>query len=180
MEALKPDELAKIKEIAKAVREHRVAGALLRGGRSEEAVTWTDEVTGLACKGRLDYIRPDVVIDLKTTRDPSPSRFEKSAHSYGYAAQLAFYHDGAVQRRLIDGKTRPYVIAVQSNGAPDVACFQLKQETLDAGRALYRSLLRKLVQCTEANYWPGVAPELQQLGVPPWAENQVLNEEEEF
>ena len=52
-----------------AIREHRTARELLRGGVREEALTWTDAATGLLCKGRLDYLRPDLVIDLKSSRD---------------------------------------------------------------------------------------------------------------
>ena len=178
-EALTPAKAEEIKRIANAVLSHRVAGPLLRGGRCEESLTWTDETTGLACKGRLDYIRPDVILDLKTTRSPAPMAFERATCSYGYDGQVAFYHDGAVRLRLIDGKKLPYIIAAQSSEPYDVAVYQIKPETLDSGRALYRSLMRRLLECIEADYWPGVAPELQQLGLPPWASNRVLEQESE-
>lgn len=180
VEALKSPEVALVKAMAEKVHSDRNAGPLLKGGRREEAVTWVDEVTGLACKGRLDYIRPDLVVDLKTTVDPTPRKFERAAFDYGYAAQLAFYHDGAIAARLIDGRQRPYIIAVKKSGAHDVVTFQLKQETLELGRAVYRALLRRLVECTAANWWPGVAPEVQQLGVPPWASaDQLFTTEEQ-
>ncbi len=169
VQSLKSDEMERVLAIAEAVRQHRVAGPLLRGGRCEEIVTWTDEETGLACKGRLDYIRPDCVIDLKTTRDPAPKRFERDAADYGYAGQLAYYHDGATRNRLIDGRERPFIVALQGDEPFDVAVFQLEPETLDYGRALYGSLLQRLLACTESGYWPGVAPELQPLGISAWA-----------
>jgi hypothetical protein len=97
---------------------------------------------------------------------PGAAQVRARAADYGYAAQLAFYHDGAVQNRLIDGSQRPYIIAPQKSEPYDVVVFQLKPETLEAGRAIYRALLQRLVECTEANYWPGVAPELQELGLP--------------
>ena len=169
VQSLKPHEMSRAQEIARAVRGHRIAGQLLRGGRAEEVVTWNDAVTGLACKGRLDYLRPDFVTDLKTARDPSPQAFAKVASGLGYLAQVAFYHDGATAARLIDGKQRPYIIAVESNEPFDVACFQLTDDALLYGREFYRSLLRRLLECTEANYWPGVAPDLQELGISPYA-----------
>lgn len=180
-DALKPEEMERVLAVAQAVRNHRVAGPLLRGGRAEEILTWDDEVTGLACKGRLDYIRPDCVIDLKTTRDPAPRKFERASGDYCYAAQAAFYHDGAVRNHLIDGKERPFIIAPQNDEPFDVAVFQLKPETLEYGRALYRSWLARLLECTEAAYWPGVAPELQELGISPWAaEPYTVAPNEEF
>lgn len=181
VQSLKPDELEHVRHVAAAVRWDRVAGPLVRGGRFEEVVTWFDAATGLPCKGRVDYIRPEVVIDLKSTRDPRPQKFERAAADYGYPGQLAFYHDGAVAAKLIDGRARPYIIAPQSGEPYDVAVFQLKEETLEYGRLLYRSLLHRLLECTEAGFWPGVAPDLQELGISPWApEPLAVNMEEDF
>jgi hypothetical protein len=179
VESLKSHELARVKAIAKSVMDHRVAKELLKGGRREEPQTWVDEATGLACKGRFDYVRPEFVLDLKSSHNPAPARFERDALAYGYGGQVAFYHDGATRLRLIDGRTRPFIIAVQSKAPFHVVAFQLEPETLEAGRALYRSLLRRLIECTEANYWPGLAPELQPLRLPPWAEGQLLSQEDE-
>jgi hypothetical protein len=181
VESLKPDELKGVRAIAAAVLSHRIAERILRGGRREEIVTWTDPETGLACKGRPDYLRPDFLIDLKSTRDPVPYKFVKSAISYGYVAQVAFYHDGTEHARLRKGGDPPYIIAAQKAEPYDVAVFQLDDEALDVGRAIYRRLLRRLVECTESNYWPGCAPDLQPLRVPSWAVDQAMaNEEEDF
>lgn len=183
-ESLKPKEMKRVRAVAAAVLGDRVAGPLLEGGRREEALTWTDEATGLLCKGRLDYIRPDFLIDLKTTRDCSPLKFTRAATDYGYAAQVAFYHDGAVAKKLIDGRQRPYIIAPKHVDDHDVATYQLDSAALLTGRFIYRSLLQRLVQCTEAGYWPGVAPELQTLTLPPWAADrfvlQVDDDREDF
>lgn len=180
VESLKPDELARVEACALAVSRHRVASGLLRGGRTEESMTWQDPVTGLMLKGRMDYIRPDAVIDLKSTRDPSPWHFSRDAAKYHLHAQLAMYHDGATVIGKIDGKTLPFIVAVDSSEPHDVACFQLSQATVDAGRALYRSWLRRLIQSVEADFWPGVAPDLETLELPPWMDGQSISTEDEF
>lgn len=164
-------------EATAAIRGHRVASGLLRGGVVEEALTWTDPDTGLACKGRLDYLRPDRVIDLKSSRDPSPSKFERDAVNYGYAAQVAFYHEGAVAARRVSGGERPCVIAVRTKDDFDVAAFRLTQTAFDTGRAICRNLLHRLAECIEADYWPGVAPEMRDLDLPPWAVTEIINSE---
>jgi hypothetical protein len=168
-EAMTPHEMKCIRAMATAVLDDRTAGPLVRGGRREEVVTWTDEVTGLACKGRLDYIRPECFLELKTARDCEPRKFERAAFEYGYVAQTAFYHDGGIAARLIDGRELPIVVAVGKTAPHHVVTFRLKQETLEAGRAQYRKLLQRLVECTEAKVWPGIAPGMQELGLPPWA-----------
>lgn len=175
-EAISPAQHATCVATSEAIREHRIARDLLRGGLAEESVTWTDRDTGLACKGRLDYLRPDLIIDLKSARDPSPSRFERDAAGYGYASQVAFYHDGAVAAKRCTGASLPHIIAVRVKDDFDVACFRLSREAYETGRAIYRSLLQRLSECIAADYWPGVAPELRTLELPPWAVTETINE----
>lgn len=167
--ALTPHEVKRIRACAAAIMEHKIAGALFKNGRREEALTWTDAATGLACKGRLDFIRPDFLVDLKTARDPAPGHFVRAASNYGYLAQVALYHDGAIAERRLDGRERPYIVAAKSGDDHDVVAFQVTAAALEYGRAFYRGLLQRLLQCTEANFWPGVAPELQELGISPYA-----------
>ncbi len=177
VEAILPGDMWRARQLAKAVYDNRDARELLKGGRREEPRTWIDPVTGLVCKGRFDYIRPDFLLELKSAHDPTPKRFERDALSFGYAGQTAFYHDGATTLRLIDGRVRPFIIAAQSVEPFHVVVFQLTAETLEHGRALHRSLQRRLIECTEADYWPGIAPGVQQLGLPPWVEGMKLEQE---
>jgi hypothetical protein len=180
---LSPEELAEVRAMADAVigpkNGHRRARALLRGGRREEAVTWVDPITSLSCKGRLDYLRPDLVIDLKSSRRPQPTRFPRDAFDYGYVAQLAWYHDGAIAARLIDGRELPYIIAVENTAPYDVAVYRLTAETLAVGRSIYQRLMRRLVECIESDHWPGCAPDVVPLTLPQYAINQTLAAEHE-
>jgi hypothetical protein len=180
--SLKPDELARVTNCVAAIRRHRVANRLVSACRAEEVLTWRDPETGLACKGKLDGISPTYVADLKSARDVRPMKFERASAEYLYHGQVAWYHDGATLAGKIDGKVPPYIIAAQSDEPYDVAVFQLDGETLDVGRGLYRSLLRRLVQCIEADFWPGVAPDLETLTLPPWAIERPLDQlsEEDF
>lgn len=162
-----------------AVSGHRGARNLLRGGLAEESLTWTDSDTGLTCKGRLDYLRPDLVVDLKSSRDPSPDKLERDAVNYGYAAQVAMYNDGARAAKRLTGDRRPCIIAVRAKDDFDVAAFELSQEALEVGRGIYRNLLHRLAECIAADYWPGVAPELRTLNLPPWANTTPIDIESE-
>lgn len=179
--ALLPRDMWCVREMAKAITGNRVVRelGLLKGGRREEPRTWIDPITGLACKGRFDYIRPDFLLELKSAHNVTPARFERDALSFGYAGQTAFYHDGATTLRLIDGKVRPFVIAAESKDPFHVVVFQLEPETLEHGQVLYRSLMRRLVECTEADYWPGIGEELQPLRLPPYVEGRRLEQEDE-
>ena len=60
---LEIDEYELVTRCAESARAHPAVREMLRGGCAEEVVTWTDEETGLRCKGRLDYLTPTSVID---------------------------------------------------------------------------------------------------------------------
>jgi hypothetical protein len=185
VDALKPAELVRAKRMAELVRDKKrnpVSAELLRYGCREEVLRWTDPMTGLACKGRLDWLRPDLVADLKSTSAKTPRQFERQCVDYGYLGQVAFYHDGATAALRIDGNDRPYIIAVQVFEPHDVFTFQLDDEALAVGRSQYQRLLHRLDECIAADFWPGAARELLQLHVPPWAADQVmaLENEEDF
>jgi hypothetical protein len=164
---------------ASAIREHRVAGPLLYGARAEEVITWTDPETGTECKGRLDGITPRHLLDIKSTRRDSVRRFAWDVSEYLYHAQIAWYHDGAIAAGVLSpGADGPYLIAVQTSEPHDVMAFRLPLITLITGRAVYRNLLTKYLQCQAANWWPGVAPELVDLELPQSAAPQQQEEEE--
>lgn len=176
---LKPQEMADMRACAESVLSHRVASEVLRGGRHEEEIQWTDPDTGFECRGRIDSIRT-CVTDLKTGRDPSPRVFAVAASKYLYHGQIAFYHFGATAARLINGKEMPYIIAVESSPPWDVAVYRIKPEDLWAGRQLCLDLMKRLEECIATDFWPGVAPDLQYLDLPRWAPGLQQSDDEEW
>jgi len=176
----------KAQAIAKAVREHPVAGPIVTGadGRSEVTIAWTDPETGLPCKGRMDRVirrpaRADrlyTVIDLKTVGSIQERRFAYMVARNGWHCQLAHYCDGlAIAQGLgrVTGDT-PQVdamfIAVEDKPPHDVGVFILEPETtLWAGDEERRKLLTKLAECVQTNHWPGRYDAPVLLDLPAWA-----------
>lgn len=64
-------------------------------GHAEVSVFWTDEVTGVRCKGRFDYLRFRGIVDLKTFMakpDQHPiTAFLSNVQRFGYDVQAAHY-----------------------------------------------------------------------------------------
>lgn len=178
-EPLNADEMETAKAAGDAVLAHPVAARILKNCRHEEPLMWTDPDTGLECKGRVDAISPEYIVDLKSDRDPSPRKFNRHAAEMLYHGQLAMYQTGAMALRKIDGATTPYIIAVAKDPPYDVAVYQMKPEDLAAGRALVVSLMRKLEECIAADWWPGCAPDLQYLDLPPWTPGLSTGDESE-
>ena len=170
-EVLSHDDMAQILAMATAVRSHKVARELLDVIVPEKTIEWKDEETGLACKARLDMLGPDFLADVKTSRDPAPRAFARDAADHLYHGQMAFYFDGARTLGLIPKHAEPPFLIVPEKSEPyDVVVFRLHRNlTLEPGRALYRSLLRRFLECSAADWWPGIASELKILELPGWA-----------
>ena len=160
-----------IKSMAQSVRGSGFACEHLRDGAKETILEWTDEDTGIACKGRCDSVNGHLV-DVKTCNgsDFVPERFESHAIRFGYDGQMAFYADGLAAMGY-EPDHGPALIVVESEEPYDCATYILKEEFIDRGRRLYQTLLRQLKECREANHWPGICGDGElHLGIPAWAE----------
>jgi len=163
---LTADQVDTIWQYVKAVSEHEEASRLLEGTRREETVAWT--IDSLACKGRVDAIGPDKIIDLKSTR--SLEWFMRDAVKMLYHGQLAWYRDGCFFSKLIPEDSEVYIIATETAEPYDVGVFRLGPSVLRTGRELYTSLLGYWRECERSNIWLGQYAGIQPYELPPWAE----------
>lgn len=139
-----------------AVRGHGPARALLDRCRPEVTAQWVHARTGRKCVSRFDLLG-DVLVDLKTTRNPSPAKFSYDAKRLGYPLQMGFYLDAAL---ACTGRLpRVKIIAAQNVEPFDVAVFDLPDEVLIYGREQYELALDKLIECEASGVWPGIAPD---------------------
>lgn len=161
--------------IAEAVRSHPVAGPLFSGGAAEVTIQWDAVLPALGglpeqripCKGRVDYLRPDCIVDLKTTRDASPSGFGRESWTHRYHVQGAWYSDG---HEAATGRRLPYVlVAVESTLPLVVQVYRVPEPILELGRAEYRPLLERLAFCRSEDRWGGYSDGELELTLPPWA-----------
>jgi hypothetical protein len=86
-----------------------------------------------------------------------------------YHGQVAYYLDGAIAARVLPPDARAYVVAAQTVEPFDVVAFEVGLEPLERGRRFVRSLIDKYAACQSAGWWPGLAPEVIPLQLPPWA-----------
>lgn len=162
---LRADDVATVEGIGAAVRGHAAAAALLAEGRPEVTLEWTDAPTGIACKARLDWVGPQSFVDLKTTRNIEIRAFGAHAAAMLYHGQMAFYAD-ALKANGMERTCR--IIAVESEPPHDVAVFELDEDVLWAGEALYRKALRTVATCRAARLWPGRYPAPVSFVLPAW------------
>jgi hypothetical protein len=155
---------------AENVYSHGPAAKLLSGGKSEREMEWTDPESGIECRGRVDYLRPTDLVDLKSTRRETVREFTGDVARSLYHGQIAWYTDGAIAAgRLPKDAGRPYIVSVSTEAPYDVAAYQLSQASLEAGRILVRDLIGRYQRCMAADMWPGIAPDLVNLELPNWS-----------
>ena len=155
--------------MARALREHPIAGKMLTGGESELTALWTDEETGLRSKARADYHRADLrtIFDLKTATDASFDEFQRSVGKHGYHRQRVHYGDGfAALGAPIDNfvfivveKTPPYAVALYVLDAAAVARARIDVATAKT----------QLAECIRMNEFPAYSPSIQTMSLPKWA-----------
>jgi hypothetical protein len=173
---LKPDEYEKVLDVRDAIRAHKVARRLLRWGRPEVTLQWTDPETRLRLKARPDWLGAGgVLLDLKSTRDIEMRSFSRLAVRMSYIEQLAFYRLGKRACGYEDGPA--YLLAVEVEGPHDVGVFEVEADALDTGEDTVRELLQRVKDYRHFKYPPGRYPGVETLDVPPWffdAENEAI------
>jgi exodeoxyribonuclease VIII len=157
----------------RAVNNHHTAAGLLEGAKVEQSFFVTDD-QGILRKCRPDIITANGLImpDLKTTDDVSEIGFGRTIAQRRYHVQAAYYLDLLF---MLYGDAAPRhfcFIAVQKTRPYDVAVHYLTDDIIAIGRALYQRDLQRLIECRDANRWPGTDNgEIIKANLPPWAMN---------
>jgi hypothetical protein len=159
-----------------AIHQHHTAGGLLYGATTEQSFFWTDG-DGMLRKCRTDSIPADgrYVVDLKTTDDVSQAGFGRTIAQRRYHVQAAWYLDILKALYGRDAPTGWAFIAAQKKRPYDVAVHELTADQIQAGRLLYQRDRALLLECQQADYWPGVdGGQVIQVELPSWAAREAL------
>ncbi|MFJ1539353.1 PD-(D/E)XK nuclease-like domain-containing protein [Micromonospora chalcea] len=180
---LKPSEMAQVKAMGKALREHPIASALLipEGGKAEQTLVWQDAETGIACRALVDWL-PNrngnrlVIGDYKSSVSANPEDFRKAAYNYGYCMQNPWYLDGIRALGLDDDPD--FVFVVQMKTPPYlVSLIRLDEEALRIGAERNRKARRIFADCLESGVWPGFTDnEIAEVSLPSYATYQHNND----
>ena len=171
-----PHEHEQIQEMAKAIREHPLAAALLdpdRGGHPERSLFWYDAEFGIWRRARLDWMPdPDapgrfVIVDYKSCAGADRASIAKAVANYGYFMQAPWYEDGIISLGLAEDPA--FLFIFQEKEPPYlVSVVQLDYDAMRAGRAANRAAMERYRDCTEASKWPGYSDEIEVISLPPW------------
>jgi len=160
--------------IGNQARQHPELATLLTGGYAEKTVFGRDPETGVMCRIRVDYYTTvgdrRVMIDVKSTEDARPHRFQKTAYDYGYFHGAAFYSDVWAWAGMA-GEIDTYIILALERDAPyGIYLYEVGGQALERGRAAYRTHLNHYAECLAADNWPGYSTDIVPLLYPSWAQ----------
>jgi len=183
---LLPKEKAQVDAMAKAVREHPLAGPLFAPGSgiAERSIYWTDPATGVRCRVRPDWLKQlpgtTLCVDLKTIKDAAPDTISRAIRDHNYHQQDPLYIDGIEAVGLAPDGCR-FIFAFVSKIPPYlITVRELTDQDRDIGRARNERALRIYAECTGNDTWPdwtGAVTEIPQIGMPTW---DTIRQAEEF
>lgn len=162
--------------VAKAVRAHPLAGAILSEGRPEVTLRWDDPETGVPCRGRIDWLRPNAIVDVKTVGRYGGSEldpFGRQAASLDYPLSAANYVAGVA---ALTGETLPFItIAVEVDEPHFITVSQYDETDLLAGHERMREAIAEFQRRTESGQWVD-PPQIETVPVPQWYARQLVKE----
>lgn len=92
---LKPEVMNDVKRTVQAIKDHDL-GDTFTGGRAEVTILYTDKF-GIKCKCRIDYLRPDFTVDLKSFSNSQNRNIDvciaNAVVNYGYHLQAFEYFE---------------------------------------------------------------------------------------
>ena len=153
------EEFAESLAIAKAFQAHPTIAAIM-ASRAEKLFeseyglqyeTGDGQTVDLKCK--IDFVCPSgrLIIDLKTTSDPSPYAWSWSAEDFGYHRQAAIYTD-AMEAKY--GEPFKFFFGVVRSKEPyEAAVYELDAESIQRGRVEYEALIEEYIDRKAKNDW---------------------------
>lgn len=139
-------------------------------GKTEVSFFWTDQKTGISCRGRADKLidtgKKLIAVDIKTTKNAAPSAFSRSIADYGYHRQNEFYQGGLQQ---ITGRQVLFVFLAIETGSMVAACYTLAKEAKMKARVELDDAMLAISQCQANNHWPGYTTRIEEIDLPKWS-----------
>lgn len=176
---LKQDDFEQVDRMAESVLANPTARALLENGRPEVSMFATCPNTGVALRGRIDYEKPNALVDLKTTaRDASESGFQGDVYDHRYDVQFGLYE--FIWETVTGDTAPPWLWVVVEKSRPHLAeVHTLGNDEKDMGRREAREAIDRYKRCTDTGEWPSYRHSTgQPIGIiraPAWAIYQFID-----
>jgi len=162
---LKPQDFFVINEVQNNFLNNKIAVDLLSGGKPEVSACALHPKYDVLMKCRVDYLKDDAIVDLKTTNNFET--FRKNIGSNGLHLQLAWY--GNIISLIRQKKIENYYLVVIETMAPYcVYTCQVNHSAITIAQVECEELLEQYIKCDKEKSWPGPKEELINLDLEHW------------
>ena len=176
------------KRVAESVYAHPIVADLMRDVEKECSMIWTDNLTGLRCKGRTDALAKSMkhIVDFKMTSRETPYQITRAAYGFGYHLQVGHYCRGLeyLRAKLTDKVLLPatfWFVFIEEN-PPHMILLANGMDAFDErngepghgnyyqiGAEQIEQALKIVADCERANDWPGYPLDPVEMSIPRWA-----------
>ncbi len=170
---LKNDDYLRVLAMIESIKCHPLYSDLLQdeGGFAELSFFSKNEALDSICKCRPDFLIPgrNILIDIKTTVDPSPQGFRKQIANFNYHLSAAFYIDVLAKH---DIQINQYYFIVVGNQQPHITeIYQLDEVSIEEGRFKANNALLRYQQWLENKeiYQGYTDGKVYDISLPKWA-----------
>ena len=160
------EHIKQVGDIVASVKRHDLAMKLVDGAKRQVSFVWdapcpsmSGDIVKHRVKGRLDYLKPGVIADLKTTSFGSQRRVGQWAWAHAWDIQAALYNDAmddllGVEHDfyfIVVRTSPPYVVTMYNGWHTTEAAGMFRE----IGRASYQITLERLAECRRTGEWNG-------------------------
>lgn len=175
-----PESFETIEEMLSSCFQDKYIQGLVKNTEYQLSLFWTDPETGIQLKTRPDFCKrkKNVIVNLKTTLDGSPSGFSKDIGKYQYALQAAIEIRGALATGLMPKVDSYFWLVVEKVAPFNATIYEFDLIERDLADDQLEFLLRKIARCREQNMYPGYGESaLNEYGIlmariPNWSKSQ--------
>ncbi len=132
------------------LRRTSVRNIIEAPGKLEHTMLWQHPEYQINCKGKIDKLLSNAIIDIKTATRCSKKEFSYAWNGYNYALQAAFYQEGY---KALTGKDIQVVYILQEKTFPYYAKdYPIDQKRLDKAKQEYYPYIEEYISYLKGEY----------------------------
>jgi hypothetical protein len=162
---LSRDEFNTLMQMREALARDSRIKELIDGGEIEKSFFWQDPKSELMVKARPDILQHNMIVDLKTISDASPTSFQRAMIDGWYHVQGAMIRDAVRTLQNVD-ISNVINICVEKKYPFSIGIYIIDEEALNYGERLYKDVLLNMKSCIIENRFNDY--DAQIIGLPKW------------
>lgn len=172
--AIKPSAWLEAEKIVENIKR-KIGPWLEKAENIETPIYWTDELTGIKCRMKPDFVAPGIIdgeevkiiVDIKTTLRVIPHTFSRRFEDGGYWLQDSHYRQGVYASTGVSAVM--FFPAIEQRWPYRCAIFRMKPEDRQRAFEIWRGAMNQLAHCRETGDWQDPWENaINEIEIKPW------------